>query len=112
MNITQSLEIIRSLADGVNPYTGKQFKAISAYQKPDTIRALHIAICALEKVHKNEVRQKNLPINNGMIWELSEVNKLIKAFDAEIPIKKIASNHQRTEGAIRARLVHLGKIEE
>lgn len=44
------------------------------------------------KVHKNEVWQINMPINNGMKWELSEENLLIKAFDAEIPIKKLLEN--------------------
>ena len=49
MDISDSLKIIRKLADGISPYTGKEFSATSAYQHPQTVRALYVAIHALER---------------------------------------------------------------
>lgn len=113
MNISDSLKIIRKLADGVSPYTGKEFSANSAYQQPDTIRALFKAVWVLERVEKTTCQQKpGYLANVGKPWHTKEEKALGKAFDAGKSISQIAKQHKRTETAIRIRLVSLGKIKD
>jgi len=38
MNPDEALGIIRSLADGVDPYSGERFASDSPYQQADTVR--------------------------------------------------------------------------
>ena len=111
MDAIQSLTIIRSLADGVNPYSGKVLSYNGPYQQPDTVRALHTAIKALEKSRKASAA-KNLPGNSGTPWDKSEERRMVKAYNSGKPIKEIAKRHERTEGAIMSRLVKLGVVEE
>lgn len=114
MNIVKSLEIIRTLADGVSPYTGKEFSTRSAYQHPQTVRALYVAIHALERSQSQKftgLRQKG-PEKAGSPWDKSEERRLVKAFKSGDSIKRIAKKHQRTEGSIHARLVVLGIIKD
>ena len=40
MEREQALRILNALANGVHPATGEVFAADSAYQHPDTVRAL------------------------------------------------------------------------
>ena len=105
MENKQSLDILRKLADGVSPYTGKTFGPNSVFQKPDTIRALVAAIHALEQ-------KSNIPANAGHPWDEAEEQQLFKAYKCGKSIKYLAGKHQRTEGAIYARLARLGLIEE
>ena len=48
MEKEQALKILNALANGVHPATGEVFAADSAYQHPDTVRALFEGIRALE----------------------------------------------------------------
>jgi hypothetical protein len=52
MDTDKSLEIIRALANGVDPQTGEEYAVDSPYQHPQTIRALFMAIQALERTKK------------------------------------------------------------
>ena len=110
MDTTKSLEIIRALADGVDPHTGEEFSADSPYQHPQTIRALFVATQALERVKKAGDRQQRLPDNAGKAWADEEDHRLVLAFDSGKTVKQLAEEHQRTEGSIRSRLVKHGKI--
>ena len=110
MNTNKALEIVSLLSEGINPYTGEVFSD-EAYQHPDTVRALYKAKEALIRLLQNEKRQKYLPDNAGMIWSEEEENQLVATFDAGIEIKDLAEIHKRTVGAVRTRLVRLGKIE-
>src|SRR5436305_1838010 len=49
MDQTQALAVVRSLANGVDPETGEVFPPESAYQRPQTVRALYEAAAALER---------------------------------------------------------------
>lgn len=111
MDATKSLEIIRLLANGVDPYTGEEYPIDSPYQHPQTIRALFVAIQALERVKKSGDRQRQLPDNAGKAWEDEEDQRLVLAFDSGKSSKQLAEDHQRTEGSIRSRLLKLGKIQ-
>lgn len=110
MEISKALEIIRALADGIDPYTGEVYSANSPYQNPETARALFTAINALERAQKRKNRKRVLPDRAGKTWDDEENSLLIKKFEEGIPISEIAVEHKRTEGAIRSRLEKLGKI--
>jgi hypothetical protein len=83
----------------------------SPYQMPDTVRALMVAIAAIEKQQKSIVRLQNLPGSAGKLWNKEEDSRLLQAFDADISINEISKLHGRTEGAIKSRLLKHGKIK-
>ena len=107
MDEKQALEIVKMLADGIDPTTGEVFPADSPYQNADIVRALHKAAEALE-ISK---RKMSLPARAGKPWDKSESSSLIEQFDKRIEIVELAKIHQRTRGAIRSQLKKLGKIE-
>jgi uncharacterized protein with gpF-like domain len=111
MEQTQALEIIRSLAKGVDPTTGEVFPADSAFQQPDVIRALHLATEALQRAAKAERKNQQLPAGTGKPWNAEEDQALVTAFESGSSIKDLAAAHERTNGAIRSRLMKLGKLE-
>lgn len=110
VEITKALEIIRALADGIDPYTGEVYPGNSPYQNPETVRALFTAIKVLESAQKRKKRKRVLPDRAGEPWDDGETSLLIKKFEEGVPISEIAVEHKRTEGAIRTRLEKLGKI--
>ena len=111
MDTSTSLEIIRALANGADPHTGEELPADSLYQHPQTIRALFVAIQALERLQKAGVRQQRLPEHAGVAWSAEEDRQLISGFDSGKTARQLAKEHQRTEGAIRSRLIKHGKIQ-
>lgn len=44
MDPTRAIEIVRQLADGIDPTTGERFPPDSPYQQADTVRALYLAL--------------------------------------------------------------------
>jgi len=111
MDLEKAISIIKALSDGIDPYTGEQYPPDSPYQMPDTVRALMVAIAALEKQQKSIVRQQNLPGSAGKPWSPEEDSRLLQAFDADTSINEISKLHGRTEGAIKSRLVKHGNIK-
>jgi hypothetical protein len=110
MEIIKTLEIIKALSQGVDPHTGEIYPPDSPYQHPDTIRALFEAINALEKILGRSKRQESLPENAGKAWSTEEDKLLIEQFDKGVPVKELSGDHKRTEGAIKSKLLKLGKI--
>jgi hypothetical protein len=57
------------------------------------------------------VRQgKPLPAQAGTSWTAAEDEQLVREFDAGKAVPELAQVHQRTEGAIRSRLLRLGRL--
>lgn len=110
MEISEALQIIRFLADGVDPITGEVFPDDSPYQHHRVIRSLSVAVAALERAAERKERESHLPGKAGQPWTEDEDRLLIERFDAAISPKELARQHNRTEGAIQSRLVKLGKI--
>jgi len=106
----EALRIVQSLADGRCPVTGRQLPAESPYQQADVVRALHVAIRALEHLQRLENRKKRLPERAGRPWTLAEDEQLCAGFAAGKSIQELARIHQRTQGAIQSRLEKLGKL--
>ena len=110
METDRAIEILKLLGDGVDPFTGEIFSENSPYQHPETVGALFKAIDALRKIQSRQARQGDLPENAGKPWTEEEDNQLINTYDGDKSIREISEEHKRTEGAIKSRLLKLGKI--
>jgi len=105
MRENEYLEILKNLANGIDPITGEVFAADSPYQQPDIIRALFYAVQEL----KPKKEQKG---NQGKPWSIEEDNTLSEQFNNGMKITEISQAHERTYGAIKSRLVKLKLLEE
>lgn len=110
MESTQALAVVRSLANGVDPESGEVFPADSAYQRPLVVRALYEAAAALERIERFQRRKAQLPQKTGEPWTEDEDRKLLAAFDSGRALQELAAAHERTMGAVRARLLKYGRI--
>lgn len=110
MEQAEALAVVRSLANGVDPQTGETFEPQSAYQRPQTVRALYAAAEALEQAERVERRKTQLPAKTGEPWQEEEDRQLLAAFDAGRSLEELAGTHQRTRAGIRARLLKYGRL--
>jgi hypothetical protein len=110
MDSGQALAVVRSLANGVDPESGEVFPAESAYQRPQVVRALYEAATALERIDRFDRRRAQMPPKTGEPWTEEEDRKLLAAFDAGRALQELAATHERTMGAVRARLLKYGRI--
>ena len=110
MDVKRAIEIICALADGVDPHTGEMFSAGSPYQNPETVRALFEALKGLEVLDSRSKRTQSLPQNAGKSWSKEEDQLLVSRFESGTAIKDLSVQHARTQGAIHARLIKLGKL--
>jgi hypothetical protein len=110
MDSTQALAVVRSLANGVDPESGEVFPPESAYQRPQIVRALYEAATALERIERFERRKSQMPSKTGEPWSEDEDRKLLAGFDAGRALQELAAAHERTMGAVRARLLKYGRI--
>ena len=108
MEASKALNIISLLADGCDPLTGEELPHDLALQQPDTIRALHAARTALEKVCQQEKRKRALPDNAGQPWLREEDRQLKRAFLQGVDFAVMAKEHRRSRGSIISRLQKLG----
>lgn len=110
MDQAQALAVVRSLANGVDPESGEVFPVDSAYQRPLVVRALYEAAAALERLERFSRRKAQLPAKTGEPWTEEEDRKLLAAFDSGRALQELAAAHERTMGAVRARLLKYGRI--
>ena len=110
MDSTRALAILKSLADGKDPQLECDLPMMGPYQRPDVIRALHVAVRAVEREAWRDQRRRLLPPNTGKLWQPDEDDQLLAGFNAGRGIEQLATAHRRTVGAIRERLVKLGKL--
>jgi hypothetical protein len=124
METQRTLQILRTLADGIDPATGEQFASGTAYQHPETVRALFSAIRMLEspvpatsapapaKPAGAPATAKPGQENSGRPWSQEEDARLGSTYDSGKSIDELAGIHKRSKWAIEARLARLGKIPE
>lgn len=110
MDLANALAVVRSLANGVDPESGEIFPSESAYQRPQVVRALYEAATAIERQERFERRKAQMPAKTGEPWSEEEDRKLLAAFDAGRALQELATSHERTMGAVRARLLKYGRI--
>src|SRR5512146_1018459 len=106
MDDIKALGIVSALANGVNPQTGEVFDVESPYQSADVIRALYVAVRALETAARPKLRSSRtrLPANAGKPWTEDEDLELLEKFDEGLSIVELARAHDRTPAGIQARL--------
>ena len=112
MDDNKALSIVSALANGVNPQTGEMFEIDSPYQAADVIRALYVAVRALELSNRSKGRgsRAGLPANAGKPWAEQEDRDLLERFDAGQSIAQLAQAHDRTMAGIQARLERHGRL--
>ena len=110
MKKSKAIDILKLLADGMHPVTGEPLEKNHVVNEPDVIRALNTAVGALSADETRIRPQRDLPERVGKPWSENEDKALIKAFEKGISLNDLAMKHQRSRGAIRTRLVRLGKI--
>jgi hypothetical protein len=112
MSPLEAKKIIDALANGIDPETGEILPSQSTFNSPQVIRALFVAVSALDKAARRADRDTALPKNAGRSWSDEEDKQFLIIFDSGTPVKEIASRHGRTLGAISSRLVRLGRIKD
>ena len=105
MDIIRARKIIRSLAEGVDPFTGELLPRESIFNSPDVIRALYTV---WEATSPKPGSASAASPNAGKPWTSAEDDKLREEFAEKLPISEIAREHGRSYGAIESRLEHLG----
>lgn len=104
MNYNRAKEIIKSLADGIDPITGELLPVESVYNSPDVIRALFTIL----QTHCPEAKELDPLRNKGKPWTKIEDDKLKDEFYSKIDMTDIAKEHGRSYSAIESRLNFLG----
>jgi hypothetical protein len=107
----EALEIIRTLADGVDPRTREPLPGDDRCQSPQVIRALYLAAIELERRVRRLRRDAQLPEKAGAPWRSAEDEELRRSFDSGLTVKDLSVRHQRTPGAIKRRLEKLGRLQ-
>lgn len=111
MEPTQALDILRALAAGTDPATGEVFPPDSPYQQPDVLGALALAVNTLQQAANAARKNQKLPAATGKPWTAEEDQALVAAFESGSTPKQLATAHDRTNGAVRSRLMKLGKLD-
>ena len=107
MDNFRAKEIIKCLADGVNPLTGEVLPPEDSCNQPEVIRAFHVILSVLP-----EKKQKSQPENAGKPWTSEDERVLAAMYDEGKTRKEICEYFKRSTGGIVARLVRLGKISD
>ena len=112
MNHEQAADIIRQLADGLDPSSGEPLAANGVCQRPQILRALFFAKDALERLSTRGASPGKSAENAGAPWSEEEDRLLEESHDAGMPVQELAARSKRSVAAIRARLVKLGRLPE
>lgn len=111
METTQAIEIIKAMADGIDPTTGERMPSDSPYQQVDIVRALYTVLPVLESQNKQKAFSTRYP-RHGEKWTIEEVELLKDAFNQGMAERELARKFQRSKGGIKAKLFQLGLIED
>jgi hypothetical protein len=112
MDEAKALSVVSALANGINPLTGEVLAADSPYQSSTIVRALYVAIRALEQSARRRTRPRTgMPDNAGKLWTEEEDSRLLAGFDEGQSIGDLARMHGRTQAGIQARLEKFGRLQ-
>lgn len=76
MDIFRAKEIMKCLADGVNPLTGEVLPPEDSCNQPEVIRAFHVILSVLP-----EKKQKSQSENAGKPWTSEDERVLAAMYD-------------------------------
>lgn len=116
-NESHYVEILASLANGVDPFSRELLPEDSIIHHPAVIRALFHAVGRLKPSADQATRDINVQKGRershraGRPWSTDEDRNLIQSFRSRVPFHQIAEGHGRSKGAIISRLVRIGEIQ-
>ena len=120
MDLEKAKEVVRLLAEGVDPTTGEVLPKESPYNEPIVIRALFTVVGSLKEVQKPKMtveqkQQENLdsgkPRNAGLPWTDDLKIEVASKFRSGTSIPELSRYFERTKGAIVSELTKQGLIE-
>ena len=110
MDADKALSTLTLLANGIDPNTGEMLDVAGPYQTPEVIRALFVAVHAVQGLLPKERRVRTTAPNAGKSWTDAEDEQLLSLFDAGSDLQTIASRHGRTIPGVQARLERHGRL--
>lgn len=110
MSNKRSIEILSTLAQGIDPTSGEVFPEDSPYQNVEVVRALNDGVTALQRTEKADNRKKSAPAQAGRPWTAEEDKTLLESYSAGKTVKDLVKLHARSDRAIISRLARLGGI--
>ncbi|HEX8816806.1 MAG TPA: hypothetical protein VF753_15015 [Terriglobales bacterium] len=110
MELDEALRIVRALADGVDPLTGKECSPDALVRNAEVVIALHRAVGAMAAQAERERLKKEQPGNAYRWWSKPEEAQVCEELRRGLDLKEIAKKHNRTVAAVVTRLIKLGKI--
>ena len=110
MQTKQATLILQALIQGLDPQTGEELPAKGVLQNAQTLRALLVAVAALEEQAARDARRATLPANVGRPWTPDEERQLVTAFQSGDALSDIGERLGRTLRGIESRLERLGLI--
>lgn len=110
MDIERAKELLTALSDGVNPLTGEVLPEDDICNQVEIVRALNTVLRYIDGCPMKAT--KALPENAGKPWTNEDEEVLGRMFEEGCSRKEICNYFKRSSGAIAARLVKMGKINE
>ena len=114
MELNESRNIVKNLAQGVHPTTGEVFPPESPYNDPSVIRALFSMLESAKYSKKprkspEERRQENLelgrPRNSGLPWTEQDRGLVASGFQEGMTVAKLATTLERSSASIVAEVI-------
>lgn len=107
MENQEALSVMRALASGMDPESGKALEPESVCRRAPVVKALNRALGALLQ---SEQREQQRPAQAGRYWSRDEDAQVCAEVRRGIDFREIAKSHNRTVPSIVARLIKLGEI--
>ena len=104
MSHSQTHRILTTLIAGRDPRSQQQLPSGSILHAPNVLRALLLAVSALDASTARARRRAALPPNVGRQWTAAEEVQLRVELAGQEPLKVIAARHGRSVRAIELRL--------
>ena len=109
MNLSEAIQYLSVLADGIDPLTGEQLPGDHICNRADTVRALY-TLLAEARYMMNTTQQEGTLANAGKPWSQGDDLVLLQMFENGNSRQEMRAYLKRSDDGIAARLVRLGKI--
>ncbi len=107
----EARQMVRLLAQGINPVTGEMLPDESPYNTPSVIRALFSVLDITDDV-RTDKPPRDRPEMHGKPWTAEDRERLAAAYLTGESENSLAEVFRRTRGGIRAELIRQGLIED